>query len=56
MKHFIQTKFCQTKAQIRETVEEYYNTLSAEKCSRFIDRLKGVMEDIILNGGEWVGK
>jgi hypothetical protein len=56
MKHFIQSKFCQTQAQIREAVEEYYETLTAEKCSRFIDRLTGVMEEIILSGGEWVGK
>ncbi len=37
-------------------VEEYYYTLTNEKCARFINRLRGVMEEIILSGGEWVGK
>ncbi len=56
MKHFIRSKGCQTQRQIIEAVEEYFDTLTVEKCSKFIDRLRGVMEEIILSGGEWVGK
>ncbi len=54
MKHFIRSKGCQTQRQIIEAVEEYFDTLT-EKCSQFIDRLSGFMEEIILSGGEWVG-
>ena len=40
--------------QLFEAVEKYFDTLT-EKCAQFIDRLRGVMEEIILSGGEWVG-
>jgi transposase len=43
MKCFIRTKFCKSVADIDLAIEEYWHTLTPEKCSAFIQSLQEVV-------------
>ena len=47
LKHFIRRKFCSNWDQVRLAIHEYYQTLTPEKCSNFIDTLHQVVNYII---------
>ena len=47
------SKFCTSIADIQQCVVDYHTSLSAEKCSSYIDHMRIVMQAVIEKNGGW---
>ena len=53
IKRYMRSKFCTSIADIQQCVVDYHTSLSAEKCSSYIDHMRIVMQAVIEKNGGW---
>ena len=53
MKEFIRKRFCQTPEEVVFAILDWCDTITQEKCKKYIDHLPMVIKTVIKNKGGW---
>ena len=53
MKNYVRSRYCKTSQEVVDTIEDYRQNLTPEKCQKFIRKIKEVIKKIIENKGGW---